>query len=52
MNSCEKAKSRTKDRGYLGELNWQELMSKRYTQYQCKKCLRYHVWKRREEVKR
>lgn len=47
MNACEQSRVNAKARGYIGELEWLEVMSKGHTQSKCPKCNLFHLWKKK-----
>ena len=49
MNKCERDKALGEARGYLGQMDWLEKMSKRYTQEQCQKCKLWHIFRVKEQ---
>ena len=51
MNSCEKSRVLSQSRGYLGELDYLEKKSRRYTQHKCNKCGLFHIWKKKQKPK-
>lgn len=48
LQSCVDSEIKTVARGYTSELEWQEKMSKGYTQHKCTRCGKYHIWKRKD----
>jgi hypothetical protein len=47
MNSCQKSRVMAEARGYVGQMEYLERMSKTNTQHKCPKCGLLHIWKRK-----